>query len=452
MFFNAQILYDNGPIIDTEGRFELEGRKWNKSNLTYFFENGTSDISGNSERIAVKDAFTVWSNASGLTFTEVFNAATADIVIKWATGNHGDGASNSFDGTNGVLAHAFYPPPNSGSLAGDVHFDDDETWTDQIRSNSFQPIDLVTVAIHEIGHSLGLAHSSDPNAIMYAYYSGSRRQLSNDDFSAIDSLYPKNMPISGQNSFCNTSQQQTYTIPLLPNGIVATWTHSTNLTKISETPNSITVSSNTNENGEFFVKATIGTKVIIKYLNMGVPYITNTAERPSHCHFTFRAKDYYPTENSDTTFSWSYVTGTGNASPLGFGTSGDFATVYACPPFTFRLKITANNSCGTTERFVDLWLNNDDEEINRGTNNNVFTISPNPSSDYVNISLVSKTKTLTQTGKVQAELYNSMGNKVRSINLNNNKGIISLSGLLQGIYTLKIIYDSQVESHQIIKK
>jgi hypothetical protein len=268
---------------------------------------------------------------------------------------------------------------------------------------------------------------------------------------AVEDVFFSNVLLNGSNNACSTAQQ-TFTLSQVPTGFTPTWTHSPNLTKISETATTITVSPNGGSSGNAWVKATFGTKEIVKNVWVGVPYITNTAERPSHCQFQFRAKDYYPTENSDTTFSWSYVSGTGNASPSNFSTSGDFASIYACPPFTFRLKITANNSCGTIEQFVDLWLNNDDEEINRSNNNHLFSISPNPSSDYVNISLAGGNKTLPQTNKIQAELYNNMGNKVRSISLNNNKGTISLSGLLQGIYTLKIIYDGQVESHQIIKK
>ncbi|HKQ54053.1 MAG TPA: matrixin family metalloprotease [Pyrinomonadaceae bacterium] len=92
------------------------------------------------------------------------------------------------------MAHAFFPPPNGGSLAGDAHFDEDETWTLSIRTDASQPMDLVTVAAHEIGHSLGLAHSQVPGALMYPFYSGSHRFLDQDDINGIRSIYPANSP------------------------------------------------------------------------------------------------------------------------------------------------------------------------------------------------------------------------------------------------------------------
>ena len=61
----------------------------------------------------------VWAKDTPLTFTEVRNSF-ADILILFASGNHGD--ANPFDGPSGTLAHAFYPPH------GDVHFDNDENF------------------------------------------------------------------------------------------------------------------------------------------------------------------------------------------------------------------------------------------------------------------------------------------------------------------------------------
>lgn len=181
----AQVRYDDLP---DGAEFVAGGRKWDKTALTYYFQNGTADIAGTAEHQAVRTAMSYWAGVTPLTFTEVYSSSTADIVVLWTNGNHGDGSP--FDGVEGVLAHAFYPPPNVGALSGDVHFDDAEAWTTQERPAPYsQPVDLVTVAAHEIGHSLGLGHSLVQGALMYAYYNGSHRYLSQDDVSGIQSLY-----------------------------------------------------------------------------------------------------------------------------------------------------------------------------------------------------------------------------------------------------------------------
>lgn len=269
--------------------------------------------------------------------------------------------------------------------------------------------------------------------------------------------FNENITISGNASVCNYPSIVTYDISNLPGGS-AVWSSSDETVGKVISTNGTQVSLNILKEGPFTLSAVITNacgqkKTIIKKIRVGAPNITNMAERQSHCSFAFRAKDYYPSENSDTKFTWSYVSGTGNASPSNFSTIGDFASIYACPPFEVRLKITASNSCGTTESFADLWLKNDEEEISRiGNNSQYFTVSPNPADDYINISLVDNNKISPKLVKVQGELYNNLGQKVNHIILNNNKGTLSVKDLLRGTYTLKITYDNKVENHRIIKK
>ena len=49
-----------------------------------------------------------------------------------------------------------------------AHFDEDETFTDGTSSGT----NLLWVAVHEFGHSLGIHHSDVRNAVMYPYYTG----------------------------------------------------------------------------------------------------------------------------------------------------------------------------------------------------------------------------------------------------------------------------------------
>ncbi len=166
------------------GEFVTGVGKWSSNNLTYSFQNYTADISNSTIRWAIDHAFSMWSAETPLRFRRVADGTSGDIVIRFVTGNHGDGFP--FDGAGSVLAHAFFPS-NSGSIRGDTHFDDAETWTVTVPPGG--GIDLVTVAAHEFGHALGLRHSADSSAMMAPFYGGPRRFLSPDDIQGIQSLY-----------------------------------------------------------------------------------------------------------------------------------------------------------------------------------------------------------------------------------------------------------------------
>lgn len=160
--------------------------KWplDKANLTYVFN--TNSTSLNTTR-AISRAFDKWAASTHFTFTQIQDNSstssnvTADIRIGFYSRDHGDGYP--FDGPYGVLAHA--SPPTRGSF----HLDAEEPW-------SIGPvpdhIDLETVALHEIGHLLGLEHSSVIDAIMYPSVSdGMAKELHGDDVQGIKDLYNK---------------------------------------------------------------------------------------------------------------------------------------------------------------------------------------------------------------------------------------------------------------------
>ncbi|XP_070605773.1 macrophage metalloelastase-like isoform X2 [Erythrolamprus reginae] len=156
------------------------GPKWNKNILTYRINNYTPDMPRDKVERAIANAVKVWSDVTPLQFRKT--TGPADIEILFGSREHGDRIP--FDGRGGVLAHAF--PPGTGR-GGDAHFDEDETWSEINRE-----INLFLVAAHELGHSLGLAHSNVPGALMYPTYSymnPNTFRLPADDRRGIQSIY-----------------------------------------------------------------------------------------------------------------------------------------------------------------------------------------------------------------------------------------------------------------------
>lgn len=161
---------------------------WNRCNFTFAFDVGTNDIGADAEFQAVRNAFATWASVVNFTFTEVLPTANPDILIGWRPANDPDHSM-----VGGVLAHADFPPGCSvvtNTLPKPVHFDDQEhTWNIGAAPNTF---DVETVALHEIGHILGLAHSNVAGAVMFPTVSSNftKRALTQDDIDGIRSLYP----------------------------------------------------------------------------------------------------------------------------------------------------------------------------------------------------------------------------------------------------------------------
>ncbi|KAH7532562.1 metalloendoproteinase 3-MMP [Ziziphus jujuba] len=151
--------------------------KWpsNKYQLTYGFLPGTPSEAMN----PVSKAFQTWASNTHFAFSQAQDYTNADLKIGFHRRDHGDGSA--FDGPGGTLAHAFAPTD------GRFHYDADETWSVGAVPNAF---DLETVALHEIGHLLGLGHSSVEGAIMYSgIAAGVTKGLHGDDIQGIKALY-----------------------------------------------------------------------------------------------------------------------------------------------------------------------------------------------------------------------------------------------------------------------
>lgn len=112
----------------------------------------------------------------------------ADIEISFEPERHYNVDKYPLDGDN--LAHAF----SAGSgLGGDVHFLETVQW-DFTVSHETPPQGIkrsfFAVALHELGHSLGLDHSmTQPDAVMYDVVHETTGVLKTDDINGIQYIY-----------------------------------------------------------------------------------------------------------------------------------------------------------------------------------------------------------------------------------------------------------------------
>ena len=177
-----------GPIAEAGpvGDYVLEGPGWptdssGKVALGYFFDSFPGKLDPTAVADEIARAFAEWQRYANITFTPAQKEnITRGVDILFATGDHGD--EYPFTSPT-MLAHTFYPaPPNQETIAGDMHLNSAVNW------NIGSDIDVFSVALHEIGHALGLGHSDIPSAVMYAYYQRATG-LTSDDIAAIQALY-----------------------------------------------------------------------------------------------------------------------------------------------------------------------------------------------------------------------------------------------------------------------
>ncbi len=146
-----------------------------------------SDIGSESTWItAFQDAFAQWENIANVNFTQVSDngAAFGSGAYQQGSPNFGDVRIGGLALPANELAFTVLPPAaNGNSTAGDIFFNTNLNW------NSTTGYDLETVALHEIGHVMGLGESTVTNAAMYPYYGGTQQWLASDDINGAQAIW-----------------------------------------------------------------------------------------------------------------------------------------------------------------------------------------------------------------------------------------------------------------------
>ncbi|WP_238273379.1 matrixin family metalloprotease, partial [Methylobacterium cerastii] len=130
-------------------------------------------------------SFNDWTSKANIQFQQVSSAVTSTIKF----------TMSSVDGLNSVLAtggSSYYQSSNpiKQAVRGTVNFDIDEKW--HISGSSVvsdSGINLFNVALHEIGHVLGLDHYNASPSIMNSNVDRSLTDLTQSDIDGIQYLY-----------------------------------------------------------------------------------------------------------------------------------------------------------------------------------------------------------------------------------------------------------------------
>ncbi|XP_073408839.1 matrix metalloproteinase-21 [Dendrobates tinctorius] len=181
--FLDQLMFSDKYRKEQEASQNAGGKAFSKKLLKWRMlgEGYSSQLSISEQRYVFRLAFRMWSEVMPLDFEEDATSPLAQVDIKlgFGRGRH-LGCSKTFDGSGQEFAHAWF--------LGDIHFDDDEHFTAPSSDNG---ISLLKVAVHEIGHVLGLSHIHRSGSIMQPNYipQESGFELDWSDRKAIQNLY-----------------------------------------------------------------------------------------------------------------------------------------------------------------------------------------------------------------------------------------------------------------------
>ena len=168
---------------------------WAHPCVTFAFDVGTDDVPGTGDFAAVRRAVATWAAATPLTFTEVRPDQRPDVLIGWRSI-----ADPDFDLSNDI-AHADFPPGcgviDLHALPRPVHFRDTGiNWTD---ADPIFEFDIESAALHELGHIIGLGHSTREDTVMFPIqrFGRTKRALHPSDLVGVRRLYTAGIPRAG---------------------------------------------------------------------------------------------------------------------------------------------------------------------------------------------------------------------------------------------------------------
>lgn len=191
----------SGPVRVTTGSgatiqrqyevsFSATGRAFSELPVRYFINENTADMTG--EAAEIRKAFDTW-NSAGSNFRLAYAGSTARTAYP-PGGTTGSNEIYFSSSPEGFLAVNYYWMDSSRRMIeSDIIFNDDYTWAATASSTAF---DVQTVALHELGHTVGLddQYTNTWRVMGAAVWGQNRRTLSADEIAGAIYLYGPEAP------------------------------------------------------------------------------------------------------------------------------------------------------------------------------------------------------------------------------------------------------------------
>ena len=167
--------------------YAYEGPKWVTPVVTWSFAPTSgvfTDPISAAYQALVQQAVARWDGVIGITLQQVPDSAAADIRIGFSSFG---AAVNQIGNTS----YSYMPGTITSFVAGVTVAAEDPAQRPVGTSGLYAGTNtsLYQVLLHEIGHALGLAHSTDPNSVMYPVATASNQDLNAGDIAGIQGLY-----------------------------------------------------------------------------------------------------------------------------------------------------------------------------------------------------------------------------------------------------------------------
>lgn len=177
------------PLLGGSGDFTLSGPSWESMPISYRVNTSGAPAGAVG---AVTAAARTWADdpSSDVRFsylgtTSLTPRSDENSVVIWGTI-----PATSDPDTIAVTTTSFI---GTRLVSFDIVFNRSKAWFVGAQSNSF---DIESVALHELGHGLGLGHTPRAGQVMYERIVSNtlRRELQNGDLGGVRALYPQTQP------------------------------------------------------------------------------------------------------------------------------------------------------------------------------------------------------------------------------------------------------------------